>query len=341
MKNQLLFSILALSAQVASATSENLDGLAPLAALHAGEPTVLLRGIVDTELGVHGAGNVYAPEIHREGDRWLMWYGGQGKDGHDRIHLAASADVLIWERRGVVLDEPGVNHQNDPSVVTVDGVWWMFYTRAPRGISDEIAAATSADGVRWKLHGAVLSPAAGNTWDSLVVSRPSVVRENGVFKMWYDARGLKFGARRPASDKPEDLLAVASVRAVGYAESKDGLHWQRIGSKPVFGEGAGGVHVSRHADGYALLYESHEGTRWAASRDGRAWTVRGLLTPRSGTETDRGGHVTPFLLAEAKSETGRLFFGCNTGDWSRNVIACVPLEHFNFPWQTEPKDSRK
>jgi hypothetical protein len=48
--------------------------------------------------------------------------------------------------------------------------------------------------------------------------------------------------------------------------------------------------------------------------------------------------VTPFLLAGAKSETWRLFFGCNTGDWSRNVIACVPLAHFNLPWQTERKN---
>ena len=311
--------------------------LAPLAALHAGEPTVLLRGLADTELGVHGAGNVYAPEIHREGGRWLMWYGGQGRDGHDRIHLATSEDLLAWERKGVVLDEPGVNHQNDPSVVDVEGVWWMFYTRAARGIRDEIAAATSKDGVRWKLLGVVLRPAAGDAWDSLVVSRPSVLREDGVFRMWYDARGLKPGAVRPASDRPEDLLAAAGERAVGYAESKDGLHWQRIGLKQVFGEGAGAVHVTHLADGYALLYESHEGTRWAASRDGRAWTARGLLAPVSGAETDRGGHVTPFLLAGEKSETWRLFFGCNAGDWSRNAIACVPLAHFSLLWQTGRK----
>lgn len=315
--------------------------LAPLVVLHAGEPTVLLRGTADTEVGVHGAGNVYAPEIHRDGDRWLMWYGGQGKDGHDRIHLATSVDLLTWEKRGVVLDEPGVNHQNDPSVVSAEGVWWMFYTRAKRGIFDEIAAATSTDGVRWQLRGVVLHPTAGGAWDSLVVSRPSVLRENGVFKMWYDARGLKPGAVSPASVKPEDLLTLADERAVGYAESKDGLHWQRIGAKPVLGASAGDVHVSRHAEGYVLLYESHEGTRWAASSDGRAWTTHGLLAPNSGAKTDRGGHVTPFLLVGTGGETWLLFFGCNTGDWSRNVIACMPIEHLNLSRQTEPKVMRK
>jgi hypothetical protein len=315
--------------------------LTPLTPINAADPTVLLKGMADTELGVHGKGNVYAPEIHRAGDRWLMWYGGQGKDGHDRIHLASSADLLNWERKGVVLDEADVNHQNDPSVVNVAGVWWMFYTRAAHGISDEIAAATSDDGVHWKLHGTVLRPANGQAWDSLVVSRPSVLHEDGLFKMWYDARGLKPGATRPLSDKPEDLLAVADVRAVGFAESKDGLHWERPLTQPVFGEGAGAIHVSRHADGYALLYESHDGTRWAASHDGRVWKTCGFFAPKSGAESDSGGHVTPFLLAGGKGEPWQLFVGCNEGDWSRNIIARIPTAHISFPWQKERGEIQK
>jgi hypothetical protein len=79
--------------------------LALLGELFAGEPTVLLRGTLDSELGGHGAGNVYAPEIHREGERRRMWYGGQGKDGHDRIHLAESRDGWTWEKRGVILED--------------------------------------------------------------------------------------------------------------------------------------------------------------------------------------------------------------------------------------------
>ncbi len=268
-------------------------------------------------------GKVYAPEICREGDRWRMWYGGQGKDGHDRIHLAESTDLKTWLKKGVVIDEPGVNHQNDPSVVKIGSLWWMFYTRAGHGISDEIAAATSADGVNWKLLGVVLAPAAGNAWDSLVVSRPSVLYEDGVFKMWYDARGLKTDAAKPKSDRPEDLLAAASERAVGYAESKDGLHWTRTGEKPVFGEGAGGVQVTHLADGFVMLIESHAGTHWVSSADGRAWVSRGLLVPISGTDLDRGGHVTPFLLVDATRGRWQLFAGCNAGDWSRNSISSI------------------
>ena len=51
-----------------------------------------------------------------------MWYGGQGRDGHDRIHLAESDDGVNWVRRGVVLDNGEANHVNDPSVVKVGNV---------------------------------------------------------------------------------------------------------------------------------------------------------------------------------------------------------------------------
>ncbi|MFO1005707.1 MAG: hypothetical protein U0929_07105 [Planctomycetaceae bacterium] len=295
------------------------------ASLLAAVPVPILKGTAETELGVHREGNVYAPEVQRMGDRWGMWYGGQGRDGHDRIHLATSTDLKTWNKQGVVLEEPGVNHLNDPSVVRVGDVWWMFYTRAEHGISDEIAAATSTDGVHWELRGVVLAPGEGNAWDSLIVGRPSVLYEEGRFRMWYDGCGLKPGQVRPTSDKPEALLAVATGRAVGYAESTDGLHWKRQGTAPIYGDGAGAIHVSRVDGGYVMLYESHAGAKWASSRDGLAWTSRGLLVPTSGEAVDRGGYVTPFLLAGSTNEPCQLFMGSNSGDWSKNWIGAVEV----------------
>lgn len=296
-----------------------------LASLLAAVPQPILSGTTETELGVHKKGNVYAPEVQQLGDRWWMWYGGQGRDGHDRIHLATSTDLKSWDKQGVVLEEPGMNHQNDPSVVRVGDVWWMFYTRAEHGISDEIAAATSPDGLHWERRGVVLAPGEGTAWDSLIVGRPSVLYEERRFRMWYDGCGLKPGEVRPTSDKPEALLAVATGRAVGYAESTDGLHWTRHGTAPIYGEGAGAIHISHVENGYVMLYESRAGTQWASSRDGLTWTTRGLLAATSGEEADRGGHVTPFLLACKGAEPWQLFMGSNSGDWSKNWIGSVEV----------------
>lgn len=88
-------------------------------------PTVVLKGETSSELAPHGHGNLYAPDILLEGKLYRMWYGGQGRDGHDRIHYAESTDGQTWVRKGVVLEDRNANHVNDPSVAKVGGVYYM------------------------------------------------------------------------------------------------------------------------------------------------------------------------------------------------------------------------
>jgi hypothetical protein len=138
--------------------------------------------------------------------------------------------------------------------------------------------------------------------------------------MWYDGRrDLPIGA--PAEGVPK---SDRSVRAVGYAESTDGLIWSRPRAEPVFGADAGGVHVVRIGDTLVMTSESREGTRVATSNDGLEWRDRGLLAGLSGGDIDRFGHVTPFLLAEPSGVT--LFSGAaRSPNWDRNVIVRIPL----------------
>jgi hypothetical protein len=222
-----------------------------------------------------------------------------------------------------MLEDRTANHVNDPSVVRVGDTYFLYYTRAPRGIIDEIALATSTDGIRWEPRGVVLSPGAPGEWDSLLVGRPSVIHEDGLFKLWYDGRkDLQPGAL--AENAP---ASAASHRFVGYATSRDGLNWTRHGGNPVFGNDAGGVDVKRVGDGLVMVYESHEGTKVAVSPDGIAWHDRGLWQPRSGGETDRHGHVTPKLLMRPDGKGAELFVGAaRAGSWDRNRIVRFRLE---------------
>jgi len=300
-----------------------LAGLACLtAAAHAvgAAPEVVLDPTGDLQAAPHGAGNAYAPEILFHNGVYRMWYGAQGRDDHDRILLAESPDGVSWETKGVALDHGDANHVNDPSVVKVGDTFFMYYTRAPVDIRDEIALATSADGVTWQEQGTVLGPGADGAWDSLLVGRPSVLHEDGRFRMWYDGRrDLPMGA--PAEGVPK---SDRSVRAVGYAESIDGLTWTRPQDEPVFGEDAGGVHVVRIGDTLVMTAESREGTRLATSTDGLAWQSQGLLVDRSGADVDRFGHVTPFLLVEPESVA--LFAGAaSSASWDHNRIVRIPL----------------
>ncbi len=284
--------------------------------------TIALSPAGEFQSAPHGHGNIYAPEVHLEGGRYRMWFGGQGRDGHDRIQFAESEDGRTWQQRGVVLEDKSANHVNDPSVVKVDGTYYMYYTRAVTDICDDICLATSPDGLTWTKRGVVLKPSEPGQWDSLLVGRPSVLVENGLFRMWYDGRkDLQPGA--PAKNVP---ISPTSSRAVGYAESHNGLHWTRPRTEPVFTHDAGGIHVARTRHGYALLYEGGTGTQLATSPDGLTWTAKGLLVPTTGTALDRFGHVTPFLFFHPQTGAATLYVGAaRSSHWDENVIARIEL----------------
>lgn len=288
--------------------------------LFAGQPgiLVLLRPVGDYESAPHGEGNIYAPSVLVDHGVWKMWYAGQGKDGHDRISYAESLDGKSWIKKGVVLEDPDANHINDPSVLKVaDNSYLMYYTRAEKYVIDRIHVAVSKDGIHWKPKGIALDAGPKNSWDALSVGRPSVIRENGLFKMWYDGR-KDFAPGSPVEGVP---FASPSHRYVGYATSKDGFHWKRQSNSPVFGNDAGGLDVKRVGSVYLMLYESHGGTRYAKSKNGIQWQDGDWLVRKSGDAIDLHGHVTPFLLVNPDS-TALLFFGAaRAATWDRNVIA--------------------
>ncbi|WP_435017856.1 hypothetical protein TA3x_005476 [Tundrisphaera sp. TA3] len=289
-----------------------------------GGPTPILRGEGDAEVAPHGEGNVYAPDVIRDGPTLRMWYGGQGRDGHDRIALAESSDGgATWAHKGVVLADDRANHVNDPSVVRVGGLFFLFYTRTARDVVDRIDVAISADGRAWEPKGVALDVGPPGSWDSLSVGRPSVIHEGGLFRMWYDGR-RDFPPGAPVKGVP---ISPASARHVGYATSRDGLHWTRSGPSPVFDHDAGGVDVKRVGGSLVMLYESRDGTRAASGTDGLSWTDRGLLAPRSGAPIDAFGHVTPFLLLDPGGGPARLYVGAASATtWDRNQIAWLAID---------------
>ena len=288
-----------------------------------GQITVILSGEGDSERAPHGRGNVYAPDVIWDGSVFKMWYGGQGKDGNDRISYAESTDGQIWLRKGVVLKDDLANHVNDPSVVTVNGKYFMYYTRTEKDVIDRIDLAISSDGRKWDQKGNVIVSGPEGTWDALSVGRPSVVFHDGQFKMWYDGR-KDFPPGAPVKGVP---TSSTSSRSVGYATSEDGFRWVRHKDNPVFGHDAGAVDVKRLQDQFIMFYESREGTRYAVSKDGLRWTDRGVSVEKSGSSTDEFGHVTPFLFVDPEKRKYHLFVGASAATtWDHNSIAVLKLD---------------
>jgi len=256
----------------------------------------------------HGFDNVYAPDVIKVGDEYWMWYGGQGKDGHDRIFLATSSDLLTWDLYSSwgcpqpVVDVGASNHVNDPSVVLVGDTYYMFYTDAPVAELDRIALATSTDGKNWSVHGIVLDLGPAGTWDSMKVGRPAVIHEDGEFRMWYD--GTADGANRH----------------VGYAVSTDGTNWSRHPGNPVLLH-QGAVDVERIGQEYVLLAEAGPaGVLRFTSGDRVTWSSQGKSLAPSGAAWDWYGIVTPNILSVGGEPIAMLFGGMSHECWCKNRI---------------------
>src|SRR5690606_36455935 len=99
-----------------------------------------------------------------------------------------------------------------------DPEWRFYYTGCPT-VGDDvfldqqkvICLATSQDGITWQKQGAVMTRRPDHDYEDIAVAGP-VVRQHpsGLFQMWYSAIGTRWGHY-----------------SICYAESEDGVHWNR------------------------------------------------------------------------------------------------------------------
>lgn len=111
-------------------------------------------------------------------------------------------------------EEPFI--RSTSSVLQKDGELKMWYVSAPQWLDDEngvhyvcvIRYATSTDGINWTTHPQIcLEP---NLPDEYAVGRPSVIYDEGIYKMWLSMRSF------------------SKFYTIGYAESPDGINWTRM-----------------------------------------------------------------------------------------------------------------
>ncbi len=99
-----------------------------------------------------------------------------------------------------------------PWVLLEDGRWRMWYVSCTEwGIVDgepqhsyHVKYAESDDGLNWRRDGIVSIDFAQGEH---AISRPCVVRDGDIYRMWFSARGPAY--------------------RIGYAESRDGVSWER------------------------------------------------------------------------------------------------------------------
>jgi len=168
--------------------------------------------------------------LNHEGRKYLYYIGwnvGRTVSYRNSIGLAVSDDKGLTFNRlfdGPIVDRTHLEpHFVGSSCVLVeDEIWRMWYLSTVRWeVHDgrpepyyHLKYAESKDGIHWNRKGIVSidfkSPNEGG------ISRPCVIQENGLFRMWYSCRGGK-----------DYRTNKAQSYRIGYAESDDGINWTR------------------------------------------------------------------------------------------------------------------
>ncbi|MFE2008517.1 hypothetical protein ACFW6U_24390 [Pseudomonas guariconensis] len=189
---------------------------------------------------------------HKDDVRYLYYQGwnlGVNVPFRNSIGLATSIAGAPFQRYcpGPIVDrsmfEP--HFTATPCVLEEGGKWRMWYLSCTSWDKMEgglrhryhIKYAESDDGVNWRREGQVAIDYASK--DEYAISRPSVIHDGDGWKMWYSYRGDTY--------------------RIGYAESSDGVRWQRMDDQV-------GIDVSEHGwDSEMIEYPfvfDHKGQRY-------------------------------------------------------------------------------
>jgi hypothetical protein len=191
---------------------------------------------------------------------------------HNSVGLAISQDggkTFTKFSEGPLLGpSPTEPYFTGSSCVLLDGqVWKIWYLSCTKWeVFDgrpepfyHIKYAESADGIHWRRDGQVAIEL--KSLNEAGIARPSVLREDGRYRMWYSYRNLR-GYRT----EPENSYRI------GYAESSNGIRWQRM-------DDSAGIDVSDHGWDSQMIAYAHiitVGARKIMVYNGNAFGASGL-----------------------------------------------------------------
>jgi len=149
-----------------------------------------------------------------------LYYIGWNKGSTVRMHLIAGLAISrdggkTFERlsKAPLLERTNIEPYSiltAPCVLVEGKLWRMWYVSGVEWVNKDlprynIKYAESRDGINWDRKGVVCIDFKSK--DENALARPCVMKENSIYKMWYSYKGESY--------------------RIGYAESKDGIIWER------------------------------------------------------------------------------------------------------------------
>jgi len=181
------------------------------------------------ELGTFDDGGIMPCSVVQNGDELFLYYVGWNPSGsvpyRNSIGLAVSKDNgESFQRmfKGPIVDRNRMEpfFTASPYVMKEENIWHMWYASSTGFVKIKekpeplyiIKYASSKNGIDWERNNTTcIEPIS----EFEANARPSVIKEDNLYKMWFTYRGSF------------DFRDGKDSYSIGYAESKDAISWQR------------------------------------------------------------------------------------------------------------------
>jgi predicted GH43/DUF377 family glycosyl hydrolase len=162
----------------------------------------------------------FNPAVVLRGDKIVMIYRAQDKQGTSRLGYAESADGVHFTRRDQPVLSPGADYEKDggvedPRLVQFGDTYYLTYTGYNKKDA-QLCLATSTDLIHWDRKGVIIPANKGN-WNVKWTKSGAIVPEKIDGKYWMYFLGTS------ADNKDQ----------AGLASSTDLLHWTEASQVPV------------------------------------------------------------------------------------------------------------
>ena len=155
----------------------------------------------------------------------LLYAYQMGTKGKTILGLARSTDGKTFTRQPTPILTTGPRMAwdeislGDPYLITANNELYLFYLGEDRARRQRLGIAKSRDGITWtKLRGPILELGGAGDFDENGLGEPAIFEANNQWVMLYTGRDRK------------------EKRAMGYAISKDGRHWEKQKEPVLRGE---------------------------------------------------------------------------------------------------------
>ena len=271
-------------------------------------------------------GTCFDMSVLKENGIFKMWFSYRVKQG---IGYTESPDGLHWSEPRVVLGAlPGSPWEGDevnrPVVVYAKGKYRMWYTGqmipALKDGASKIGYVESDDGINWSRKSTEPVLFSTEEWEgkSLMCPHVNFNEEKDLYEMWYSG----------GSNLEPD--------AIGYASSKDGMHWTKYDSNPIFASDPSNIwdsgkvcacQVIKDKDYYYMLYLGHYHLQRgsigiARSKDGKTNWERHPKNPIIAPDKDTWDAKSVFK-PYAIFEGDHWILWYNGGAWNYNYFDCT------------------